>query len=320
LGTSPLAPGAAPAPAINGTPSPRFADESLKDGIDRMKDTAKWLIVCFGVVVNAFILAGIGLGNLGEVHGHRLAIAIAAIAAAIIAVTVGIISASSVLASGQVTLTDLKGPDARTKGVREELDKSQDLFPGYGSINEFAGEMTRAADEQATALRSLYSLPPVAEDDPTRVRLEAEYENANEKVRTFRPYLERLLLLACFTDVQRHLHRCRRVIAGCFLTVVSAATIFALATDKGGSRATFAAAPRLAFVRIDFTPSGERRFRSRLGARCDFDNVTALVLGGSDHHVSLLTLPRSSCKAVQLSVDGLVADVEPIDLPEVEIR
>jgi hypothetical protein len=303
---------------MGGTPSPRFADESLKDGIDRMKDTAKWLIVCFGAVVNAFILAGIGLGNLGEVHGHRLVIAIVAIAVAIIAVAVGIISASSVLASGQVTLTDLKGPDARAKGVREELDKSQDLFPGYDSVDEFAGDMTRAADEQATALRSLYGLPPKAEDDPTRLGLEAEYENANEKVRTFRPYLERLLLLACFTDVQRHLRRCRRVIVGCFLTVVSAATIFALAIDKGGSRETIADIPRLAFVRIDFTPSGERRFRSRLGASCDFDNVSALVLGGSDHHVRLLTLPRSNCNAVQLSLDGSTADVEPISLPEVE--
>lgn len=264
---------------MGGTPSPRFADESLKDGIDRMKDTAKWLIVCFGAVVNAFILAGIGLGDLGEVHDHRLVTAIGAIGVAIVAVAVGIISASSVLASGQVTLTDLKGPDARAKGVRDELDKSQDLFPGYGSVDEFAGDMTGAAEKQATALRALYGLPPTAEDDPTRLRLEADYENANEKVRTFRPYLERLLLLACFTDVQRQLRRCRRVIVGCFLTVVLAATIFALAVDKEGPHETIGDAPKSAFVRIDFTPSGERRFRSRLGTGCDFDNVSALFSG-----------------------------------------
>jgi len=63
----------APAAIPAQPPASRFADESLKDAMNRMRDTAKWLIVLPSARSStAFILAGIGLANLSEVSDSQL--------------------------------------------------------------------------------------------------------------------------------------------------------------------------------------------------------------------------------------------------------
>jgi hypothetical protein len=307
---------AQPPPASAADKPPLYADESLKDGIVGMKETAKWLIVSFAVVVNSFILTGIGLGNLGEVGGLKLVGAFAALALAIGAVTVAIVAAAKVLASGQVTLTDLKGPSPRRKDITKEL--APELFGGFKTLDDFAKYMTASAERQVELLQKLYAKPWDRSEADAMKLLTAEYNLALQRVRTLRPTLERLLLVASYTDVRLRLRESRRILVGCFIAVVVAGTVYTLVvhTDKGK---TVLDAPRLSFVRLDFTPSGQRQFGPQLGSGCDFDNVSALVLGGKKERVQVLTLPRANCSVVQLSLGAGKADVEPVGLPSIEV-
>jgi hypothetical protein len=310
----PGAPKEPPAPVVD--KPPLYADESLKDGIVGMKETAKWLIVSFAVVVNSFILTGIGLGNLGEVSGLKLVGAIAALAVAFAAVAVAIVAAAKVLASGQVTLTDLKGESPPRADIKAAL--APELFGGFDTVGAFADYMTESAKKQVETLKSLYSKPWGSPEDPELKRVTAEYNLAIQRVRTLRPTLERLLLVASYTDVRLRLEKSRRILVWCFIAVGVAAIGFTLAVHKDKSK-TVLDAPRLSFVRLDFTPSGQRQFGSRLGAGCDFDNVSALVLGGQNERLQVLTLPRSNCSVVQLSLGAGKADVEPVGLPSIEV-
>ena len=188
-----------------------------------MRETAKWLIVTFGAVANAFILAGIGLGNLAKVTGSRRAWALAAVAAAVLAVLLAVVSASRVLTAGQVTYSDLIGASRSRKALRKAMGGKTDLYPGYATIDEFIADMTDAANQQITAARPLFA---GTGGDSER----ATYERANEKVRILRPLGERLLLVAEFVDVRRQLVISRVFSSASFVLLAIAAVVFAIAT------------------------------------------------------------------------------------------
>lgn len=291
--------------------SVRYSDESLKDGINRMRDTAKWLILCFGAVVNAFILAGIGLSNLSDVKGSRLPVVILAILVAIVAVAVAIVAASKVLTAGQLTLAELTGSADDTRGLRAELALARELYPGYASIEDLADDLTTTGNTQVEAARALHD---GTGDEATRI----EYERANSKVRVLTPLIDRLLLVAGFKDVRRKLDHNRKVIAGCFIAVVAAATVFAICIETPQAKQAVRAAT-LSFVRADLTANGEHRLRPVLGRQCDFDNVSALVLGGGGSAIKLLTLPRFGCAVTTVTMSRSDATVEPVGLPSIEL-
>jgi hypothetical protein len=299
-------------PVAPQTPQPRYADEAARDGMNRMRETAKWLILAFGVVVNSFILTGIGLADLADVDSDNLPVALVALLAAVIAVVIAVLSASLVLQAGQVTLTDLKddGP-AKYASLRAEINRNEDLFPGYDSIEQFAADMTAAAQAQVENARPLYE---GTGDESNK----SAYLVANEKVRTMRPLSDRLLLTAAFHEVRNKLNFHRWVIAACFAAVVVAAAAFALAVgEKEGSAA--ARAEPLTAVTANLTPAGEQRFGAALGERCDTDDVQALLVGGSDGQVDLVATRQEGCRPAALEISPELGSVEPMRLPTLEL-
>lgn len=80
---------------------PQFAD-----AIQRIRETAKWLIAAFAAV-GAALTASIPLTALGTAHGERLAIAIIGAALALVGIVVAILTVARVLTPVSVTLPEL---------------------------------------------------------------------------------------------------------------------------------------------------------------------------------------------------------------------
>jgi hypothetical protein len=267
--------------------SSRYADEALRVGIGQMRDTAKWLIVTFGAVANAFILAGIGLSHLSNVQGTHRDVALFAVAVAVSSVLVPVIAASRVLTAGQITYSDLVGDSRSRRNLRAAMATKTDLFPGYDSIATFVGDMTAAAVEQSTTVQALFD---GSGGDAER----QSYERANEKIRTLRPLEDRLLLVAAFTDVRRQLSLSRTLSAISFALLAAAAVTFALAIKHSVPRSP----PVLSRLTVKLTPSGRNRLGSRLGLRCDQNRVEVVVLGKRSRDLQVAVLPANACKLV----------------------
>jgi hypothetical protein len=124
-------------PTAQASASPLAEASPLAQAADRIRESAKWLLVSFAAV-GATLIAGLQLADIGSLTNdvdNRLTWAIVGIALGVAGVVVAIASASSVVTKSFVTLKSLAdgdGSDAASKSVAGD----RAVLGGYATLKE----------------------------------------------------------------------------------------------------------------------------------------------------------------------------------------
>jgi hypothetical protein len=278
---------------------PEPAPDLVLAGIDRIRDTAKWLIGAYAAV-GAVLVAGLQLTSLGKVEDDtRLWVAIGTAAIALLAVLYGISKIAAVLSPVTV-------------------DEEKDLGPG-SPIEKMTQKAPSLLKKQARTPAELQAKYATAVDDYQRKRVaaRADPELVPEVERDYRALLainstlDYLKKLALFQKVDAKFSGAKRRLAGASIVAAACVITFAWAANPSDDDQARAKAhengptlldPSLASVSVDPRRAALKPLRTKLGSGCDIGHIAALVVGGSAQEPEVVTLPEHGCSAIRFSV------------------
>lgn len=274
-------------------------------GIDRLRDTSKWLIGAYAGV-GAILVAGLQLTSLGKVEDDtRLWLAIAGAAAALLAVTLGIGAIARVLAPVSVVDND----DLGANSEMQTLTASDPLW-----LKGMAPDLQTLRTEYTQALTTYQNARAVARDTPSTEADEAKANARAAMLALFDP-LDRLRKQVLFNKVQNRFKDAKRLLLLSSLVVAAGVIAFAWAAnpsdDDQAEAKTESSGPELAqpspvTLWIDPDRKSLKPLRTALGDTCALDQVKALAVGGSPGHPEVITLPQDNCNAVRFTVTSAV--------------
>jgi len=176
--------------------------------------------------VAAIVLAGIHLSDIASVHGSRLGIAIAMVAASLVAVIVAIWRASLVLMPSSITISALSQP--RFDGLRSVLS-ADPVLNGikFGELPEARRGARAEVDEQERVYEEDYrtNSPMKVYDQDLLLR---KRENAAAVERT----IETVEALARYYETRRRFKQALWALAAAAVVIFIAAPIFVVATGR----------------------------------------------------------------------------------------
>jgi hypothetical protein len=273
-------------------------------GIDRLRDTAKWLIGAYAGV-GAILVAGLQLTSLGKVEDDtRVWLAIAGAAAALLAVTLGIGAIARVLAP--VSVVDEE--DLGANSDMQTLTESDELW-----LKGMAPDLQTLRTEYAQALTA-YQAARAAAVPPSPEADEAKANARATMLALFDP-LDRMRKQVLFNKVQNRFKNAKRLLLLSSLVVAAGVIAFAWAAnpsdDDQAEAKTESSGPELAqpspvTLWIDPERKSLDPLRKALGDTCALDQVKALAVGGSPGHPEVITLPQDNCNAVRFTVTSAV--------------
>ncbi len=283
-------------------------------GIDRIRDTAKWLIGAYAAVGTALI-AGLQLTGLGKVEqDERLAVAVVGAAVALLAVLIGIGKVAKVLAPVTVERSDL----ARCSKVDQMVKATPSLLKGQ------APDLATLQDQYGSALADYQTKREAARAEEAK---KPEAEQAYKRLMSLHGPLDRLRKMALFEKVQQSFSDAKRWLAGAGVATAAGVIAFAWAAnpsdaDQAAAKTKESGPTLLEPSRVSLSVDNKRQslapLRERLGSACDLAHVPALVVGGSVATPEVVTLPNSRCNAVRLSIGdeiGVALPTEKVKAP-----
>jgi hypothetical protein len=294
-------------------------NDGLAQAADRLRDSAKWLIVSFGAAA-AVVVAGISLSDVGRISGdtpgYRLAFAIGGALVAIVGVLAALAWAMSLAAASTVTIDDLQARPSRWQwSLRFALAKVQEdpaLSPWGNELRAFVEALRDARSRQKLAL-DRYMEEDNDEDsnrDASSDRLSSEeaqqrLDRATFLVDELEGTMGRLLVTASFLRLQESFRVARVIITLWLLLAAAGVLAFAYAVRTGPAALDVPASPVAASVSVP--PDDRADLAKRLGTGCRYslDAVPIIVLSLDEETVKAqaVTLPAMSCKPVRLEID-----------------
>ncbi|MDP9135593.1 MAG: hypothetical protein M3N56_12300 [Actinomycetota bacterium] len=325
--TPAIAPQAAPAtdskPADDKpAAAPKTTEDALAASAERLRETAKWLVVAFASV-GALIFAGLELKDVGALDARDTAIAIAGVATALAGVVLVIVSAAGVLAAGRVPLTDLVGSDPRRPELATELDRDSNLYRPFDSVDQFVTAISRSWSDQTEAWVAYHDAPTGSDSEKQAAR---RYAAAGRFLKSFNPVNQRLLATAEYANVQLAWERAKQAVVVGVIAIVAGASAFAIVSppeDDEEAAATVASAPSPGFLHLNGT--GREDFADVLGKDCPTRNLPVVALSKSSAGAyELITDPASTvddCAVARIEVSDGEGEVTgeplaPLELPD----
>lgn len=189
--------------------------------IDKIRGTARWLIVVFAAIGAA--LAGTApLSNVGKLGqgDWRLWVAVAAATIALAAIAATVWWTTNILLPTSRGLADL----VKDKKLRAIFTAYPELLDGYGkNLEEFKRQYDQARDAYLDAV--------VADRKASTAATQAEVARTDAERRTFTPVVERVLNEGLLTGVRRQFSSARAVMFGGALVAGAAIVIFTWAAN-----------------------------------------------------------------------------------------
>jgi hypothetical protein len=289
-------------------------EESAKPGsdldasADRIRETAKWLIVSFAGV-GSVLVAGSQLSSLGslELWSERFWIAVSGVAVALVAVIVAINKVSDVLVADPLSLQTLAEPtDGRVTKIKERLEKDPSLVPGssVASLRDHYNAAVKAQLETYDAYR--------ASAHNTDAMQAAQLADGYAK--TQGAVVQNVLSVARLLNVSDLFKRQKQWLV--LLTILGAAGIvtFAAAANPPDESPPEPAAVHTLVregnrVSIRLSATGRALLQERLGENCDTKSLRVLALDVARAGVDVVTLPRAGCAGVRFTLTPLIGSV-----------
>jgi hypothetical protein len=126
--------------------------------VDQIQETAKWLITAFAAVA-VLLVAGLSLNALGEVHGTRLVIALAAAIVGILAIAGAAFVVSLQLAPPDLTLGELISDETLSAYFKDNGALLQGKAKDLRALEHKLAEARRTLAEKEVALQELATQP-----------------------------------------------------------------------------------------------------------------------------------------------------------------
>lgn len=281
-------------------PAPQAAP--LAAGADRLRESARWLVISFGAVA-AVVFAGITVAGFGSVDIDtapvQFWIAFAAIVAALVGVATALVDTMSLAAASSVTIEELcaQPADGAMRKVHQALAKDPILAPWEMSVRKFVKEVRRAEREY----------------DVNHENWAASTDPNAEKVYTYRAG-ERLTRLstvqtivmenASYLRLRHRFGAARWRIVGALVLAAAGAVTFVLATGTAATESV----PRRTISATWTVPADDRNtVQDQLGGTActyDLNKVPAVILDeqGDGKEADIVTTASDDCQPVRLVV------------------
>jgi hypothetical protein len=283
-------------------PATASTDQSLL-AIDRIRETAKWLLTTFGVV-GAALLAGTQLSDIGDADGWRLALALFGAVLGFVGVAIAIWVTGRVFTPVRVGLEEIStdtnvgawanGDPGLLKGQADTVD---DLVRRYRETLQEYGEARGKA-----------------EDDPSDEALvkdamakAAEYQAVESPMQLIRG-------LALFDRVRSKFGNALAAIGAGIVFAGVGLLLFAYATGSASNaKADEETVPSDSTAGSFLTPTavtliptqeGKEVLTDILGDNCRSKTVDALLLGQSDGNLEIASPPSRNCRAARFTLQA----------------
>jgi hypothetical protein len=282
------------------------ASGSLTQAADRIRESAKWLLVSFAAV-GATLVAGLQLADIGDLTNagaeNRLTWAIVGLALGLGGVVLAIAAASSVVTKSFVTLKWLASETADSV-AKQGIDDDKALLGGYTTVAELNDAYAAAMEERRDALKETYA------DPSNRAKLERA-DAADKWAIALGKIQEPVLEQASFNRVRGAYGAARwGILVGAALTAAGIAA-FAWAANPPSTQTVpvVSQMPTDVVVAIDADVRGI--FEQQLGAKCDLSHVRAVALAATGTAYQLASVPTEHCNAVVFKLSGSQGRVAP---------
>lgn len=267
---------------------PKVPEDPFEVGRDRLRETIKWLVASFGAVAASLAL-GSQLGNLGELEGWRLSVALASAGVAFAGVIGALAMAVAVQVGSYVSFGQLGAAGSDDELVRFIEQENPQYLGNY---------------ETLTALREAY-LKAFRDGSDQRVLLAA-------RVAT-------LLNVASYERLRRNFHNRLKWIISSVAIAAVAVIAFAWAATGDATKPETSVTPAIvaqpSTANLSLLPTAAALLRDELGPACKTDQLPAIALGSTEGKLDVLVLPTRACNATRLSVGsetGVVTAAERV--------
>jgi hypothetical protein len=285
-------------------PKAQTSASALAQAADRIRESAKWLLVSFAAV-GATLIAGLQIADIGSLTNDvddRLTWAIVGIVLGVAGVVVAIGSASTVVMKSFVTLKSLAdgdAPDAATKSVKGD----RAVLAGYATVEDLYDAYAAAAEARIETLKAYYDDPGGA-GKGEKAKAAEDWGTILDRVQSH--VLER----ASFVSVQSAYSHARwGILLG---AAISAAGIGTFAWAANPPKATPPApvvAKTPSNVTVMIRKSKGRRYARVLGRSCNLAAVKAVAVADVGAGYKVVSIPTAKCKSVLFAVTPAVGRV-----------
>jgi hypothetical protein len=214
-------------PAEAETPPPAASVDPHKVAIDKIRETARWLILAFAAIGVA--LAGTApLSNLGKlaIDDWRLWLAAGAAAAGLLAIAVAIWVTSNVFSPVTTDLASL----ARNRKLAKLFNANPDIFKGNGkTLDEFSASYREAREDYLQAIEAFKNSPTPAN--------EAAKKAAGERFSGMAPVVARIMSESLLDRVRSQFNKARIFMFGGALVAGFAIVTFTWAANPPATTA-----------------------------------------------------------------------------------
>jgi hypothetical protein len=285
--------------------------ENLTTQAQRIRDTAKWLIVTFGAV-GAAVIAGLQLTGLSDLSGDALHTANLGFGLAIAGVVISIVAAAAVLSANRIVLNQL----ARDRGpfsLVDKLNKRADLYAGWDNVQQLVEKVNNSLAQRTGTWKD-------AQEHPNDAAKQAAFEKARTEAEILVPISKRLTDVASYEHLRRiFLASCSVILVGVVLTAVGVAIFAAKVAAPKESSPALPQEPVAAILAL--SPSGKALYTSKLGKACTIKSVPVIAESTTADSVDVVTIPTSSghCNVARLTVkhgEGTVTALGTRQLPD----
>ena len=287
---------------------PKEPASGLDAAAERVRTTAKWMVVTFGGVAAA-LLVGVQLSSLKDATGDARHDATVGYALGIAGVLLVIVAAAVTLTAGRVALHSLRRKWPWLLYWR--LNRMDDLRPGFASIAELVTAVEAANSDHVTKWLTWHA-SRTTEDEAASVA-------AREKSAQLVPLSNRLLKVASYEQL-------RQTWAVCLLLIVLGAgaaaygmALFATNVKKADENEPAVAMAPVAGV-LELTPTGLRVHRAELGAACKREGIAVIATAADTKEYELTVVPtaQNPCGPAEITLasrHGSVVASETVELP-----
>jgi hypothetical protein len=281
----------------------------LSSASERIRETAKWLVVTFGGVAGVLV-AGLQLTSLKDTVGDDRTAALLGYGLAVAGALLTILAAAVTLTAGRRTLHDLGG-DGGGFSLRNHLNAIEDLRGGFDSIAQLVTQTNEAIRNRTQAWLAW-------REDPNNAEKRTDYDDALAQASVLVPIANRLLEVASFEHLRRTWAVCRLfVAAGAVIAAVGVAIFAANAEEAEEEEPAIAATPVVGVATL--TEGGLAAHRAELGTECSGDGVGVVVTAAEADAYSLVVVPTAEnrCGPAEISLkrsEGSVTAAESVQL------
>lgn len=295
-----------------------MSDQPTKDpysqGVDRLRDTAKWIITIFAGL-GALLFGGTQLSSIGSLGSlqadHRLLLALLTGAVTLAAIGYIIWKATDVLTlTGGVSLDELlrmekfEPSSAEVKYIKDE----QGLLGRFNSLEELDAELKEVIEKRTPLLES-----PSAEN-------KAERERYNRELTYIGAVLSQVRSGARYYRVRSNFIRLRvQICIAASLAALTSITFIWAVNPPAPAPAKAAAFHTPVSADLTLTEAGRALLADSLGEGCvSSQNIPVVVLGVEGAVYDVVSLPSENCRVSRFTVAGevgLVKRSSPVAIP-----